>query len=126
MEPLAILLAALAAGSNGLIDATAQDLYGKLKELILNRLQNKPEAKLLLDKYSSKPDIWVEPLKAELTAAGTEQDSEILQVAKQLVDIVKPQQNAVSKFSVQAEQVEGVVQGDYMRVQMNFGSKKGE
>jgi len=124
MEPLTIILAVLAAGASGLADAAAQDLYDKLKLMVVRKFNGKSDAELALAKYQEKPEIWAEPLKAELIETGVVQDDEILRVAKELMKVVKPQQASVGKFNVQAEKIEGLAQGDGQRVQMNFGNQK--
>jgi len=124
MEPVTIILAVLAAGASGLADAAAQDLYDKLKLMVVKKFNGKPEAELALAKYQEKPEIWAEPLKAELIETKVVQDNEILRVAEELMKVVKPQQASVGKFNVQAEKIEGLAQGDNQRVQMNFGNQK--
>lgn len=124
MEPLTIILTVLAAGASGLADAAAQDLYNKLNLMVVKKFNGKPDAELALAKYQEKPEIWAEPLKAELIETGVVQDNEILRVAKELMKVVKPQQTSVGKFNVQAEKIEGLAQGDGQRVQMNFGNQK--
>jgi len=124
MEPLTIILAVLAAGASGLADATAQDLYNKLKLMVVRKFDGKPDAELVLAKYQQKPEIWAEPLKAELIETGVVQDSEILRVAEELMKVVKPQETSAGKFNVQAGTIEGLAQGDGQRVQMNFGNRK--
>ena len=124
MEPLTIILAVLAAGASGLADAAAQDLYDKLKLMVVKKFNGKPEAELALAKYQEKPEIWAEPLKAELIETKVVQDDEILRVAKELMKVVKPQQASVGKFNVQAKKIKGLAQGDNQEVQMNFGNQK--
>ena len=124
MEPLTIILAVLAAGASGLTDAASQDLYDKLKLMVMKKFNGKPEAELALAKYQEKPEIWAEPLKAELIETKVVQDNEILRVAEELMKVVKPQQTSVGKFNVQAETIEGLALGDGQRVQMNFGNQK--
>jgi len=128
MDPITLILAALAAGAVAGVQATAseaiQDAYQSLKALVQHKFADKPEAELALAKHAEKPEIWEAPLKDALTQTGADKDKEIIKAAQALMTLVNPQQAAVGKFNVQITgNIQGFVQGDNTQVTMTFDDK---
>ena len=126
MEPISLILGALAAGATAAAKETAsqavKDAYAGLKSLIQKKFGGKANAEAALEGYAEKPEVWKEPVKDALQTAAAERDAEILKAAKALMAQLDPQGAAAGKYSVQAESVQGLVQGDHANVVMNFGN----
>jgi len=127
MDPVTIILSALAAGATAALQETAsqavKDAYGGLKALIQKRFAGKPEAEMALAQHEKKPEVWKEPLKDALSETGADRDEAIIEQAQKVLKLVQPQQVAQGKYNVQIVQGEGVVIGDGAKVEMTFGDK---
>jgi hypothetical protein len=131
MDPITLILTALVAGAIAGTQSTAaegiKDTYHGLKALIQRKFAGKPDAELALLKHEEKPEIWKEPLKEALIEATADQDEQIIKEAQKLIELVNPQQVALSKFNTQIMgNVQGFVTGDNAQVTMSFGEKPQE
>lgn len=124
MEPVSIIMAALAAGAvAGATDVASQaikDAYAGLKALIGKRLAGKPAAETALTEYEQDAETWEKPLQKSLVEAGADKDQEIVDAAQQVLQLVQPQQVAQGKYNVQIAQAQGVVIGDHAKVEQHF------
>ncbi len=127
MDPVTIILSALAAGATAALQETAsqavKDAYGGLKALIQKRFAGKPEAEMALAQHEKKPEVWKEPLKDALSETGADRDEAILEQAQKVLELVQRQQEAPGKYNVQIGKAKGVVIGDGAKVEMTFGDK---
>jgi len=129
MDPITLILTALATGATAGASATAteavKDSYNGLKTLIKRKFKKKkkPEAEIVLNKHEEKPNVWEAPLKEALVETATDKDVKIIRAAQKLMALVNPQQAAMGKFNVQiiGSNVQGFIQGDNANVTMNFG-----
>jgi disulfide oxidoreductase YuzD len=131
MDPITLILTALAAGAAASIkDTTSEavkDTYNGLKALVKNKFTNKPKAETALVEYEDDPETYEKPLKKALVQEQVDQDIEIIEAAKKLMAQVNPQQAAMGKYNVQITgNVQGYAQGDYQQVTMNFGNEPKE
>lgn len=127
MDPVSLILTALAAGLQTTAGEAAKDAYTGLKTLLHRKFAGKPSAEMALTEYESDPKTWAAPLKKALMQEGVFQDPEVLAAAQKVMHIVQPQQAAIGKFNVQiAGNVYGAVYGDHQNVEMNFDLGKGE
>ena len=126
MEPISLILAALAAGATAAAKDTAsqavKDAYEGLKTLIKRKFGGQAGAEAALDGYAAKPEVWKEPVKDALQTTAAAHDAEILKAATELMTKLDPQGAAAGKYSVTAESIQGMVQGDHANVVMNFGN----
>ncbi len=129
MDPISLIIAALVAGAAAAAQETSKqavkDAYGGLKGLLKRRFEqkNKPEGEVALEKHEEKPEVWAPPLKATLLEAAADKDEEIIQAAQKLMALVDPQQAALGKFILQAQNVQGVVQAERIdTLTQNFGN----
>ena len=92
MEPVTLVLTALATGAAlGVKDTVSQavmDTYEGLKALVRNRLTGRRDGEIVLARFEEAPDIWRDPLSAELTAAGADTDADVLAAAQALMTMV--------------------------------------
>lgn len=95
MEPVTLILAALAAGASaGALDALKDDVreearavYARLRELAGSRLSGRPHGELALAEYGSAPGKWEGLLAAELAEAGAARDDDLVAAAKAVMEL---------------------------------------
>ncbi len=125
MEPVSLILAALAAGAAAGATETAsqavQDAYSGLKGLLQKRLAGKPQAEMALAEYEKDADTWEKPLQKSLVETGLDRDEQVLQQAQQVMKLVQPQQASQGKYNVQIGEGKGIVIGDNAQVTQSFG-----
>lgn len=90
MDPLSLILAALAAGAAAAAKDTAsagiKDAYQGLKGLIQRRLAPDPAATVVLEEHAKDPGTDDAPLKKKLAEAAADHDAAILQAARALLE----------------------------------------
>ncbi len=120
MEPVTLILAALAAGASaGTLDALKDDAkekakaaYAKLHGLLSKRVSGRPHGELALAEYASAPQKWESLLAAELTEAGAAQDNDLVAAAKALMELVDQQGAKSGKYNVTITGSQGIQVGD--------------
>ena len=124
MDPVTLIIAALAAGAAaGAIDGlkdTAKDAataaYNKLRGLVQRRFAGLPDGQLALERYETVPQEqqkrWEGLLTAELTEAGADKDQDLLDAAKALMDLVDRAGASRGKYNVTISGSQGVQVGD--------------
>jgi hypothetical protein len=104
VDPVSIVLAALAAGALAAAKDTAsqavKDAYAGLKTLVKKYINDKPHAQMTLTEYEIDPDTWQKPLQRLLIATGTYKDEIIVRQAQQLLELVDPQQASQGKSTM--------------------------
>ncbi len=125
MEPITLILTALALGgglvAKKTVEEATKDSYEAIKKLIAQKFSGKPEAQMALTKYEEKPKIWEAPLKDALIEVSADKDEEIMTMTKHLMEKIEPQHLAMGKYNVQTSgEIQGLVQGEQVRVTMNF------
>ena len=89
MEPITLIITALAAGAAlGVKDAASEavlDAYNRLKSLARRRLAGRRNGDVVLAEFEEAPEIWREPLAAALTAAGAAGDTALVAAAEALL-----------------------------------------
>ncbi len=127
MEPLSMILTALAAGAVSAVQETAatavKDAYQGLRALIEKKFADQPKGTELVEEYTTDPETWEKPLAKELEKVGADQDEKILQAAQQLLEMLQAAPEG-GKYNVQVSDSQGVVVGDHAQVEMNFGQQK--
>lgn len=98
MDPVSIVLAALAAGATAAAkDTTSQaikDAYSGLKSLLKQRFAKKPQAEMALAEYEKDKDTWKKPLQKSLIEAEIDRDEAIMHQAQEILKLINPQQAA--------------------------------
>lgn len=94
MDPLSLIVAALSAGAAAAAKDTAgaaiRGGYQGLKALIQKRLAGDPAAAMVLQEHEKDPGTYDAPLRKKLAAAAMEQDEQILQAARQVLEQATP------------------------------------
>lgn len=120
MEPVTLILTALAAGASaGALDALKDDAkekvktaYAKLHGLVKKRVSGRPHGELALAEYESAPQKWEGLLTAELTEAGAAQDNDLLDTARALLELIDQSGAKLGKYNVAIKDSKGVQVGD--------------
>lgn len=109
MEPLSLILLALATGAAKAAENVAPDAYNGLKALIKKKFAGKPKAEMVLEEHEQDPETYEAPLKKKLAEAGADKDEEIIKAAQKLVDQLESQpggkqviQNVKARFAAVA------------------------
>jgi hypothetical protein len=117
MDPVTLIVAALAAGaSKGLTDAASGavgDLYDKLKAAIASKFAKSAKAEAALSDYEDDPDTYEKPLQKHLKETGAVSDEQILALAKSLLEQSDPQGAKVGKYIVDVRGAHAVQIGDH-------------
>jgi hypothetical protein len=115
VDPVTLILAALAAGAAGGLGDTAtqavKDGYAALKELIRKRFAGAPKAEETLADHEADPDTYEKPLAKQLEVTGADQDPEIRRVAEQVV-VAAEAAGIKTKYHVEVAGDVGIV-GDH-------------
>ena len=127
MDPVSVVLAALAAGATAAAKDTAsqavKDAYAGFKALVKKRFEKKPQAEVVLAEYEHDPDTWEKPLQKLLVETGADQDEALVRQAQQVLKLVNPQQASQGKYNVQIGEGKGIVIGDNAQVTQTFGEQ---
>lgn len=125
MDPVSLIVAALAAGAAlGLKDsasAAVKDAYESLKVLVRKRLAVRKDGALVLARYQETPQVWEGPLVAELTASGAENDAALAAAAHALMLLADEERYRSGKYQVDAQGSQGVQVGDHSIQRNVFG-----
>jgi hypothetical protein len=120
MDPMSLLLAALATGATAAAqDTTSQvikDSYAGLKALILKRFAGRQAAETALAEYEKDEETWKKPLQKSLTEVGADRDEAILQQAQHLLKQINPQQASQGKYNINIGEAKGNAIGDNAQV----------
>jgi hypothetical protein len=130
MDPISLVVAALVAGLvAGLTDtakAAVKDTYDALKARLQKKVESKDDAKEALSSLEKKPDS--EPrqavLKEELAGLEIEKDTELLTLAKTLLEKLDEKGAQAGKYNITIGSATGVVIGDHAKVEQHFGKKE--
>jgi hypothetical protein len=120
MEPVTLILAALAAGASaGVLDALKDDVrekaraaYARLRGLAARRVSGRPHGELALAEYGSAPQKWEGLLAAELAEAGAAGDDDLVAAATALMELVDQPGARSGKYNVTIKDSRGFQVGD--------------
>jgi hypothetical protein len=116
MDPISLIVAALAAGATAGVSNTAstavKDAYTGLRELVRRRLAGRAAAEVALAEHESAPEIWRAPLVAELDSAGAGTDEAMVAAAQRVMAIVDEAGTRSGKYVVDLRGAQGVQVGD--------------
>ncbi|WP_392531356.1 hypothetical protein [Nostoc sp. C117] len=126
MEPVSMIIAALGAGALAATKDTAgtavKDAYQGLKTLIKKRFESEPKAQMVLEEHETDPETYEAPLKKKLAETGADKDAEIIKLAQELLEQLKPEESAVGKYSTVFQgEVKGIQVGDRNTQENKFG-----
>jgi hypothetical protein len=127
MDPVSLIVAALAAGASAALKDTAgqavKDAYGGLKALLRRKLGDAPLTQQVIEKHAAAPDVWEKPLQEELASTDVAEDEDVIRAAQALLARVDPEGARGGKYNVTITGGKGIVVGDRARVEMNFDDR---
>src|SRR4051812_2876193 len=104
MEPISLILAALAAGaSRGLTDAASnviKDAYDALKSRVMLKVREQPGGEVSVLEHEKDSDTWSAPLAKALSQAGADQDVDVIAAAQRLMELIDPDGAKVGGYTV--------------------------
>jgi hypothetical protein len=120
MEPITLILAALAAGASaGAMDAlkdstkdAAKAAYARLRWLAKRRVAGRPGGELALERYEAGAQTWEPVLTGELIDAGAADDAELVAAAWALLELIDHAGAKAGKYNVTITGGAGVQVGD--------------
>lgn len=117
MEPVALIVTALAAGAvAGDTDnrsSAIKDAYAGLTALVSDRLDGIPDAGLALSGYCQAPDVWRERLINALAQAGADHDFGLAVAAAALLRLADEAGSPAVQDAIDAHGTRGVQVGNY-------------
>ena len=128
MDPITLILGALAAGAAASAQSVAsdaiKDTYAGLKKLIQQRFAGNARAQAALTDHEDDPETYKLPLKKALQQEHADQDERIMQEAKRLMELLEPEEAAKGKFSnIRIGQAQGTILGDHANQTNYFGDQ---
>lgn len=120
MEPVTLIVAALAAGAGaGALDSLKDDArdkaraaYQRLRGLAAQRVAGRPHGELALEQHAAAPQKWEGVLAAELAEAGASADGDLLAAAKAFLDLAGQAGAKPAKYNVTIRDSSGFQVGD--------------
>ena len=126
MDPISLILTALATGAAAAVKDTAgqavKDAYSSLKAALTRKLAGSPIAQEVVERHEEAPEIWDKPLAAELDKAGVADDAEVIRLAEELMAKHDPAGARAGKYTVQISGGQGITVGDNAHVQQTFNN----
>jgi hypothetical protein len=126
MDPISLIVAALAAGASAAVKDTAgqavKDAYSGLKALVKRKLGSSQMAQEVIERHEQAPEVWEKPLEDELGRAGLADDEEVIRLAQELLAKQDPGGAAAGKYNVTISGGKGITVGDHAHVEMTFGN----
>ena len=80
---------------------STKDAYHGLKSLVKRKFGGGSEADVVLENLDSKPEVRYEPLRDLLEESEINADREMVEAAKQLIELVGTSQTAIGDHNVQ-------------------------
>lgn len=104
MDPVTLILAALAAGASaGVTDTVSQgikDAYVGLKDLVLRRVKDLPAGEVAVVEHEKDPEVWSAPLAKTLATAGADTDPQVIEAAQRLLQLTDPDGARAGTYTV--------------------------
>jgi hypothetical protein len=120
MEPIALIVTALAAGASsaaieGLTDTAKENVkaaFAKLYELVRHRFEKNVSAEVILSEHQNDPATYEAALAKKLAEAGAASDSELVAAATALIVLLDHAGAGSGKYNVTIMNSKGIQVGD--------------
>jgi protein subunit release factor A len=120
MEPVSLVLGALASGALAGTSDTAKNAVAELYSRVRARFRGDSDAEKALALFEKSPDKMAAMLAAELERLGLLQDGEIARLSQQILDLTAAQReqsgaNVAQVMNIQADRggaAAGIIAGD--------------
>jgi hypothetical protein len=107
MDPITLIVTALSAGAASALQDDARGAvktaFERLRHLVKRRFKDPANGEYLLAKHSAAPELWQEPLKAELAEARAADDLEVIAAAQELMTILDSRGTAAGTYNVNVQ-----------------------
>lgn len=111
MDPVSLIIGALAAGASTGLSDTTKTLIGDLYDKVKTRLAGQPAGQMALEQHATDPDTWAVPLSKEL--AATHPDTELIALAERVMALADPASSQAGKYMVNLTGAKGVQVGEH-------------
>ena len=122
VDPVSLVVGALAAGVSETGKAAVQDAYEALKRRLSALFSRKPAAELALAEHAADPDTWEKPLAKALAESGAETDPQVIAAAQEVMRLLDAAGAAAGKYRVDLRGAQGVQVGDGNEQMNVFGT----
>jgi RIP homotypic interaction motif len=124
MDPVTLIVTALAAGAASALQDDAQGAVSKALARLRagTRLSARPAGQVVLGQHAHAPDIYGKPLEHELTKAGAAADPALICAAQGLMKLRDAAGSAAGKYHVTVQDSSGVQAGDHNTQVNHFGT----
>lgn len=116
MDPVSLIVAALAAGALAGARNTAteavKEAYEALKGLVRHRLSGRASGEVALAQHEAKPEQWAGALEAELMEADASSDVLAVQAAQRLMALLDTAGSQAGKYLIDVRGAQGLQVGD--------------
>jgi hypothetical protein len=126
MDPVSLIVGALAAGVSATGKVAVQDAYEALKKMVAARLAGRQAAEVALAEHEVDPDTWRGPLARVLAESGAANDEEIVAAARRVLALLHVDGPPSAKYSVDLMDAQGVQVGDGNQQVNLFGRGSGQ
>jgi hypothetical protein len=125
MEPVTLIVTALAAGAASALQDGAKDAvkvaYARLRDRVRQRFAGDPAAELVLAEHGTTPQTWDAPLAAKLIETGAADDSGLVDAARVLMIMLDEAGARSGKYDVSINASQGLQVGDHNTQTNIFG-----
>ena len=127
MDPVSLIVGALAAGASAGLTETAtsavKDAYTSLRALVSRLFAGRPVAEAVVEEHAKAPTgPYRETLKAELERAGAGADPQIVATAQRLMEAVDPDGAQAGKYLMDLRGAQVGAVGDHNTNTITFGT----
>lgn len=125
MDPVSLIVAALAAGAmagaQGTANEAVKDAYAGLKDLVRRRLGRRPAGEVVLEQHEQDPAHWEKALEGELVKADAADDDEAVDAALALLGLLDAGGAQAGTYLTDVRGAQGVQVGDRNIQHNTFG-----
>jgi len=121
MDPITLIVTALSAGLASALQDDAKAAYTRLRDKLRQRFSGRPVGEMVLAQHQTAPDTWEQPLRAELTATGAENDAALVDAAQALMKLVDEAGARSGKYDITIHGGQGIQIGDHNTQTNTFG-----
>lgn len=116
MEPITLIIAALAAGATAGAQETAtqavKDTYSGLKAAVSRLFGSRESGIVALQSHEEQPIAWHGALEAELVKVDAGRDAQLILLAQNLMQMLDAAGSSQGKYTIDARGAQGVQSGD--------------
>ncbi|MEU4088750.1 hypothetical protein [Streptomyces aureus] len=123
MDPVSLVVDALAAGLSGTVTSGVQDAYAGLRDVLVRRLGRDrgedgvaEQAVQALEGQAADPEL----LRTSVSADGLANDEQILDAAQRVLQVADPDGARVGKYVIDLREAKAVQVGDNPTMTVNF------